>query len=147
MNQTRRLNENSDSLIGLLTAQCLDLEVLFGLAQRETAAAERKDFEAVLSIVTERALIGQKLETYQRQIAELRRVIDGSAEAYKTAPVSTRIIELAEQTLAQDNKTKMLLTGAREETALELRNLATGKRGVSVYMREEQKGLSYNENI
>jgi hypothetical protein len=147
MNQTRRLNENSDSLIGLLTAQCLDLEVLFGLAQRETAAAERKDFEAVLSIVTERALIGQKLETYQQQIAELRRVIGGSAEVHKTAPVSTRIIELAEQTLAQDSKTKMLLSGAREETALELRNLATGKRGVSVYMREEQKGLSYNENI
>ncbi len=79
MNYTNRLKENSDSLIGLLAGQCADLEVLFDLAQRETAAAGQKDFETVFSIVTERARIGEKLETYQRQIAELRSFLAGSA--------------------------------------------------------------------
>jgi hypothetical protein len=147
MNYTDRLKENSDSLIGLLAGQCADLEVLFDLAQRETEAAGQKDFEMVFNIVTERARIGEKLETYQRQIAELRGFLAGSENAYESSSLTARINKLAEQTLAQDAQTKLLLTGAREETALELRNLATGKRSVNVYLREMQKGLSYNESI
>ncbi len=147
MNQNYQLKENSDSLIGLLAAQCLDLEVLLNLAQRETVAAERRDFESVLNIVTERASIGQKLETYQRQIAELRGFLGRSETALDNTPIAARIIELTEQTLAQDRKTRLLLTSAREETSVELRNLAAGKRSVSVYMQEAQKGLSYNESI
>jgi anion-transporting ArsA/GET3 family ATPase len=147
MNKTGKVRENSDSLIGLLAAQCLDLEVLLSLARRENMAAEQKDFKAVLNIVTERARVGEKLETYQRQISELREFLGDPTEGYKTAPVAARIIELTEQTLAQDSKTKLLLAETREQTSIELKNLATGKRGVSLYMKEEQKGLSYNENI
>jgi hypothetical protein len=142
----QNLKENSDSLIGLLAAQCLDLEVLFDLAQRETVAAERRDFEAVLNIVTERTAIGQKLETYHRQISELRGFLSDPAEAYNT-PLTARILELTEQTLLQDRRTKLALTGAREETTADLNKLSAGKHGMSVYMREEHKGLSYNENI
>jgi len=54
---------------------------------------------------------------------------------------------LTEQTLLQDRKTKLALTGAREETTADLNKLSAGKHGMSVYMREEHKGLSYNENI
>jgi hypothetical protein len=147
MNQNYKLKENSDSLIGLLAAQCLDLEVLLNLAQRETVAAERRDFEAVLNIVTERAAIGQKLETYQLQIAELREFLERPEAAIDQTPVAARIVELTGQTLAQDRKTRLLLASAREETSTELRNLAAGKRSVSVYMHEAQKGLSYNESI
>ncbi|HEV7644451.1 MAG TPA: hypothetical protein VGO50_10950 [Pyrinomonadaceae bacterium] len=147
MNYTNRLKEKSDSLIGLLAGQCADLEVLFDLAQRETAAAGQKDFETVFNIVTERAMIGEKLETYQRQIAELRSFLAGSESVYESSSLTARINQLAEQTLAQDAQTKVLLNDARDETALELRNLATGKRSVNVYLQEMQKGLSYNESI
>jgi hypothetical protein len=147
MSYRERLTENSDSLIGLLAAQCADLEVLFDLAQKETGAVGEKDFEAIFSIVTERARIGEKLETYQRQISELRTFLRGSEAEYGTSSLTERISKLAEQTLAQDNKTKLLLSETRDQTALELRNLATGKRGVTVYMQEVQKGLSYNESL
>jgi hypothetical protein len=147
MNTSEKIKENSDSLIGLLAAQCLDLEVLFDLAQKETKAAEQRDFETILGIVTQRARIGQKLETYQRQIAEFRGFLGNAEKTSAGVQVTARIVQLTEQTLAQDHKTRLLLTGVREETAAELRNLATGKRSVNVYMREEQKGLSYNQSI
>jgi hypothetical protein len=147
MTYKERLTENSDSLIGLLAAQCADLEILFDLAQKETAAAGQRDFETILDIVTQRSRIGEKLEVYQRQIAELRGFLAGYESAYENSTLTARIARLAEQTLAQDNKTTLLLSEAREETSLELKNLATGKRSVSVYMQEMQKGLSYNESI
>ena len=147
MTYKKRLTENSDSLIGLLAAQCVDLEALFDLAQKETEAAGLRDFEAILSIVTERTRIGQKLEVYQRQIAELRGFLAASEQAYESSPIAARMTAPAEQIFTQDSKTKLLLSEAREETSLELRNLATGKRSVSVYMQEAQKGLSFNESI
>jgi flagellar biosynthesis/type III secretory pathway chaperone len=147
MSYRQKLRENSDSLIGLLAAQCADLESLFELAQQETRAAGQKDFEVIFNIVTERARIGEKLETYQRQIAELRNFLAGSEGAYENASLTERINRLAEETIAQDTKTRLLLSETREETSLELRNLAAGKRSVSVYMQEMQKGLSYNESI
>jgi hypothetical protein len=143
MNSAEKIRENSDSLIGLLAAQCADLEALFSLAQKETAAAEQRDFESILHIVTERGRIGEKLEVYQRQTSELREFLN----ANETSQITRRITELAEKTIAQDSKTKMLLTSARDETALELRNLATGKRSVTGYLQETRKGLSFSESI
>jgi len=147
MSYKQRLMENSDSLIGLLAAQCADLETLFDLAQRETEAAGQKDFESILDIVTERASIGEKLETYQRQIAELRRFLAAAESAYESSSLTARINKLAEQTLAQDAKTKLLLSETRDETSLELKNLAIAKRGVSVYLQGMEKGLSYSESL
>src|ERR1700733_7231569 len=145
MNHAHKINENSDSLIGLLTAQCADLETLFSLAQKETAAAEERDFESILHIVTERGRIGEKLAVYQQQISELRTML-GSFDPVSTQ-ISKRVANLAELTFVQDTKTKILLINAREETAMELRNLATGKRSVTGYLQETQRGLSYSESM
>ena len=63
MNNSENLKDNSDSLIGLLTSQCVDLEKLLSLAREETQAAQQGKFFKILDIVSERAEITKKLET------------------------------------------------------------------------------------
>lgn len=138
--------EKSDSIIELLAAQCSDLEKLLAAAREETRAAEAQDFERILEIVSERAQIGERLEVFQRRISELRGFLGDSAEINRHK-IASRIVEVASLTLEQDEKTRKLLTGVKEETALELRNLETGNRNANVYLRGRQTGLAYNGNF
>ena len=147
MAYSAKINEKSDSLIELLTAQCSDLEKLLALAREETIAAQRGNFEDVLDIVTKRAEIGSRLETFQQQLSELRTHLGESATALLRNEITARVVEIAGLTLAQDQKTKLLLTGTRENAAAELANLERGQRGANVYMRAETKGLSYNQSF
>lgn len=138
--------EKSDSIIELLAAQCSDLEKLLAAAREETRAAEAQDFERILEIVSERARIGERLEVFQRRISELRGFLGDSAEINRHQ-IANRIIEVASLTIEQDEKTRKLLNGVKEETAQELRALDTGNRNANVYLRGRQTGLAYNGNF
>lgn len=137
------VNEKSDSLIDLLTAQCGDLEQLLALARQETRAAEEKDFEKIMEIVSERELLSRRLETFQQQISELRGKLTEADELNKTR-VSARVVELASQTLAQDATTRKLLTATRKEASEKIANLPISQRGANAYLREDKRGLAYD---
>ena len=146
MFDSEKIVNKSDSLIELLTAQCADLENLLILARQETSAAGQNDFEAVMRIVSERAEISRRLETFQQQIGELRGFLE-THDAKKQNEIAERIVEIANLTLAQDGKTKALLTAAREEATLELQNTEKSHRGTNAYLRDTQKGLAYNRDF
>lgn len=147
MNNTRKIFEKSDSLIGLLTAQCADLENLLALARQETVAAEHGDFEEILRIVTERGEISRRLETFQQQIGNLRGFLESNDNDRQQTEIVNKVIEVANLTLLQDNKTKLLLTAARENAATELQNSEKVFRGTSAYLPDMRKGLAYNQNF
>jgi hypothetical protein len=50
-------------------------------------------------------------------------------------------------TLAQDQKTRLLLTASREESAASIRNLEKSNSGANAYLQNERKGLAYSRNI
>lgn len=148
MQNPSNITQESDSIINLLAAQCVDLERLLLLAREETIAAELGNFGTILNITSERAAIGKRLETFHQQIAELRGFLGKSAETYhKYNETSSRVAELANQTLAQDQQTKLFLTAICENTTQELKKLETGNRGTNIYLREQKKGLAYNGNF
>jgi flagellar biosynthesis/type III secretory pathway chaperone len=147
MNNADNLKNNSDSLIGLLTAQCADLEKLLALAREETEAAQQGKFFKILDIVSERAEIAQKLETFQQQISELRGCLNSTKPGTVQNNAVERVVELANLTIAQDNQTRLLLAASRDETAESLRNLEKGNLHSNAYLREERKGLSYSRNF
>ena len=145
---SEQIADKSDSLIELLTAQCVDLENLLALARQETAAAERQDFEEVLKIVTERDLVSRRLEVFQRQIGELRSFLANcEAKNQRQNEIAERIIEIANLTIVQDHQTRLLLTSAREEAALEIQNTGKSQRGTTAYLRDEHKGLTYSRKF
>lgn len=147
MNNSDNLKDNSDSLIGLLTAQCADLEKLLSLAREETAAAQQGKFFKILDIVSERAEITQKLETFQQQIAELRGTLGSVKENSVQKNALNRVVELAGLTIAQDTQTKLLLSASREESAETLRNLERSNQNSNAYLREGRKGLAYSRDF
>jgi flagellar biosynthesis/type III secretory pathway chaperone len=147
MNHFQAINTQSDSLITLLTDQCADLERLLTLARQETVAAELGNFGTLLNISSERAEIGKRLETFQRQIAELRGFLGKNEDNPQQREVTERAVELASLTLEQDQKTLLLLNGIREQTGDDLRKLETGNRNTGIYLREQQKGLALNGNF
>lgn len=147
MPDAETIKNHSDSLIGLLTDQCADLENLLALAREETAAAERGDFEEIFRIVTERERVSRRMETFQRQIGELRSFLGAGEASRKQNEIAARIIETANLTLAQDGKTRLLLTAARENASLELQKTEKSFRGASAYLPDARKGLAYNESF
>ena len=137
------IKENSDSLIDLLTDQCVELETLLSLAREETLAAKSGDFGAIMGFVSEREKIGKKLETFQRQISELR----GHLESNVPRDLSAQIIDITNLTLAQDRKTTNLLTAARDEATEKLNGLGRSEKNTNAYMHERRKGLAYDKKI
>jgi len=141
------LAKNSDSLIGLLMAQCSDLEKLLTLAREETLAAQKGKFLKIWDIVSEREAIGKRLETFHRQISELRGHLESKGESLSQYDITNRVIELTNMTLAQDQKTRLLLTASQEEAAEGLHNLEKSHHGTNAYLHETTKGLAYNRNF
>ncbi len=146
MASPEKIQKQSDSLIELLTAQCTDLEKLLSLAREETAAAEGGDFDGVLRVVSERAVMSEKLETFQRQIAELRERIGGQdAEAVWQGGLTTKMSEVIRQIITHDTQTHLLLTASRQSSINELNNVEYTYRGSNAYLREMKKGLAYDQ--
>lgn len=142
-----KVKENSDSLIELLGAQCSDLEQLLALARQETTAAQEGKFLKIWDIVSERAAIGKRLETYHRQISELRGNLEAAGENVNQFDITNRVVELANSTLVQDQKTRSLLTASRDEASEGLKQLSKAQAGSNAYLRENTKGLSYSRNF
>ena len=132
------VQENADSLIDLLTEQCADLESLLALAREESSAASQGNFAKIIDVYEERSEIGERLETFQKQISELRRRLDTGVPA----PISNRIHEVVTQTLAHDNKTKKLLTAANEKATEEMAKLKQASENTKLYTKEKQRGLA-----
>lgn len=147
MFDAEKIISQSDSLISLLTAQCAELENLLALARQETAAAEQDDFEEILRIVTERERVSRRLENFQRQIGELRVFLGAHEAGRRQTEVAERIVEIANLTLAQDGKTRRLLTAARDNAAQELRRTDKASRGTGAYLRDTRKGLAYSRDL
>lgn len=143
----QKLEKQSDSLIDLLTAQCRDLEKLLSLAREETVAATLGDFDGILRIVSERAHLSDKLETFQRQIADLRQRLGSEGEPIWQSSVAVRMSEVVRQIVSHDAQTQFLLTTARQKSADELKNLEYSQRGSNAYLRETHKGLAYSQSF
>ncbi|MGH9902184.1 MAG: flagellar export chaperone FlgN, partial [Pyrinomonadaceae bacterium] len=95
MTHAAQIEPHADSLIELLTAQCADLEQLLALARRETDAAERRDFDEIMRLTNERATLGERLEVFHRQLAELRARMGEGAEAALRGRTAERVTQLA----------------------------------------------------
>lgn len=136
MHSLPHITAEADSLLDLLIAQCVDLETLLTLSRSETAAVETRDFEEVIRITTERATLGERLEIYHRQIAEMRQRIGAAAETVMQSPTATRIAELVNGIMAQDGYTRPLLLAVREEIDQQRRQLNHAQRGLTAYLNE-----------
>lgn len=147
MDSSNKLIKNSDSLIELLAAQCSDLEKLLALAREETLAAQQGKFLKIWDIVAERDAIGKRLETFHRQISELRGHLESKGESVSQYDITNRVVELANQTLVQDQATRLLLMESSEKTVGDLKNLEKSHHGTNAYLRENTKGLAYNRNF
>ncbi|MEQ1604142.1 MAG: hypothetical protein ABL999_04670 [Pyrinomonadaceae bacterium] len=147
MSKFDKVKDNSESLIELLGAQCSDLEQLLALARQETAAAQEGKFLKIWDIVSERSAIGKRLETYHRQISELRGNLEAAGESVNQFDITNRVIELANSTLVQDQKTRSLLTASRDQAVEGLNALSKGHAGSNAYLKENTKGLAYSRNF
>ena len=130
------VESQADSLMEILAAQCADLEALLALARREAGAAERRDFDEMMRVARERATLGERLEVYHRQVAEMRLRMGSGIEPALRSEVATRTALLAVEVQAQDARTRPLLMAARHEKAHEISDLSTARRGVSAYLRD-----------
>lgn len=130
------LTAEADTLLDLLIAQCTDLEAILTLSRHETTAVETRNFDEIIRITTERATLGERLEVYHRQVAELRQRMGSMAEEVMQSPTVARITELVNGIKAQDNQTQPLLLAVRKEIEQERRQLDQTQRGLTAYMNE-----------
>ena len=130
------IEAEADSVLDLLIAQCADLEALLQLARRETAVADSGDFEELMRVVSARAELGERLEVWHRQIAEMRERLGAAAESTLQNEAATRAASLINGILMQDEQTRPLLVVARDRAAAAAREVEQKRRGVSAYLRD-----------
>ncbi len=128
------LQPHADSIIEILAAQCADLEALLALARQERATIEGEDFDNLLGIVEMRASIGARLETYHRQISDLRVRLNYDAAINDSH--ATRTFELINQIQLEDANTRIMLTTKRAEMLVVGRRLDSTRRGTNAYLRD-----------
>ena len=129
------------SLMDLALDQCADLEALLALARREVQAAEQGDFGELMSVVRERATLGERLETYHRQIAELR------ASLTKGSPtidlLAAKSAKLAAEIQLVDALAIAVLQTTRERVGRTITQLEERRRHSVAYLRDGRStGLS-----
>ena len=123
-----------DSLMDLLIAQCSDLEGLLALARRETVAANSDDFDELVLVCGERAKLGDRLETYHRQVAELRDKLGQGTGTYIDPALSSKTEQLVVDIQAQDVETSILLMATQSWTSQEIARLDYTQRNSSAYL-------------
>jgi hypothetical protein len=126
----------------LLIAQCSDLEGLLALARRENVAANSEDFGELFAVFGERAKLGDRLETYHRQVAELRDRLGQGAGTYIDPALSTRTVQLVVEIQAQDRETTSLLLATQAVTSEEIARLDCGQRNSLAYLHARANGLN-----
>ncbi len=129
---------HADSLIEILAAQCSDLEMLLLLARRETVAAEAGDFDEIMRVVEERATLGERLEIYHRQIAEMRARMEKTFDAVAQSDNALRTVSLIASIHVQDARTRPLLLAARAGLETEQANLNQFQRGAGAYLQDKR---------
>lgn len=149
MDNATMLERRAESVMEILAAQCADLEALLALARREGEAAERRDFEEIMRIVGERASLGDRLEVYHRQIAEMRQRLHGPEEnAFCGEAATKRAVGLVVDIQTQDARTRQSLSEARAESTTALTRLNKGRRGVHGYLRDPRSAsVAYDQII
>lgn len=128
-------HEETDSLMDLLIAQCSDLEGLLVLARRENVAAHSQDFGELFAVFDERATLGDRLETYHRQVAELRGRLGPGAGSNIDPVLSTKTVQLVVEIQSQDRETTALLISNQAMTSRELASLGYRQRSSLAYMQ------------
>jgi hypothetical protein len=135
----------ADSLIELLIAQCSDLEGLLALARRENAAASSQDFAELFTVFGERAKVGDRLESYHRQVSELRDKLGRGLGGNIDPVLSTKTVQLVVEIQAQDKETTSLLIASQALTSHELARLGYRQRSSLAYMNGvPTNGLKYD---
>lgn len=132
-----QIESAAEPLVDLLTAQCADLEALLVLARRAEEAAGRADFEEVMRVVTERATLGERLETYHRRVADMRAKLEDSGDRIVSGPVAKRVASLVVEIQTTDGRTAPLLTAARTE-ALERVGRLDAARKSGAYLNSQR---------
>jgi len=148
MSLKNSLTDESDSVIEILAAQCGDLEKLLQLARAENAAVAANDFEELLKVVDARAGVGERLESYHRQIADLRLRISERIEPNLSDAIARRVVELSENIISQDAQTRVLLEGAKKELATNLTRLQLTQHRADVYGCERRQiSVAYDKIV
>jgi hypothetical protein len=140
------INLHADSVFDLLIAQCEDLAALLALARREEEASTAKDFDEILRVVAERATLGERLEVYHRQLAELRQQLDLAESMWQT-DVARQTVALVAEIQATDARTRPLLLAARGELVGEQQRLTQAQRGVGAYLRDGHTAVACDRII
>jgi hypothetical protein len=135
----------ADSVLDLLIAQCTDLEALLALARREEKAAIQQDFDELLHIISARALLGERLEVYHRQIADLRQQFD-AAHVWPSS-VTHQTTALIHEIQVTDARTRPLLLAARTELGAEQQRVHRGQRGVNAYLHEGRSAIACDQRV
>src|SRR5689334_10171025 len=127
-------NLQSASLMDLAMEQCADLEALLLLARREVTPAEEGNFRELMTVVQERATLGQRLEIYHRQIAELRASLTTLPPTIDL--VSVKSAKLAAEIQLVDALAIAVLETARERVGRTIVQLEERRRRSVAYLRE-----------
>jgi hypothetical protein len=124
----------SDSVMDLLVAQCSDLEGLLALSRREALAAKSEDFGELLVVFDERARLGARLESYHRQVAELRDTFGQGFGTFADLPLAAKTAQLVTEIQRQDVETTALLRTSQTKAAEEIARLDIGQRNSVAYL-------------
>jgi len=131
----------------LLIAQCSDLESLLALARREVTAAEDSNFRELVEVAKDRASLGQRLESYHRQIADLRSSMASmgrTAESLFENPVAQEIVRLAVEIQAVDSRSKTMLMTTQADTRHAINCLEQGRRNSVAYLHGDTRASGFN---
>ncbi len=128
----------------LLIAQCSDLESLLALARRETIAAEESDFSELMTVAEDRVALGERLQNYHLQIAELRALLGRSVEPLFQSPVAEETVRLAVEIQALDARTTTKLTTTQAETRAAIAGLDQGRRNFVAYLQSDTRASGFN---
>jgi flagellar biosynthesis/type III secretory pathway chaperone len=136
-----------DSLIDILFAQYSDLESLLALARRETVAVEQQNFEQILNVMKERATLGDRLEVYHRQLAEMRTRLGEVFEPALSNPVVARTTAIIDAIKLQDARTRPLLLAARNSAQQQSLRADQARRNLGAYSRTQPVSVACDEQI
>ena len=138
------LDQNADSLINLLTAQCADLEKFLLLAREATRLAGEGDFEKTLQLMETRLNLSARLEISHRQIAELRESIGGAKNSGGQNSLLLKTTALVNEIMQYDAKTKSILLAVRADKFTAIENLIRRRQCSGAYSGDAAKGLVYD---
>ena len=142
MSSPHKIEKQSDLLVGLLTTQCADLEIMVRLERAETLAAQSGDYEKVLKIISEREVLGEKLKTFQLQINKLRERLSKNAELAWESNIAQRMSEVVRSFISQNADKQFLLEVAQRNSFKESSRIGHLQGSPNIYFHEKPNNLA-----